>query len=144
MDLYFSKDGKCKISMINYLNKLIEYFLEVFEESALSSASSHLFQVRGDFPKFLGFQAHELHNITTKILFLSYQSRLEIHTSVVFMKAQVKEMDKDNQENMKMVVTLIHRTIELPLILREYSLNIVEWWVDGFLGFIHKLGVTLQ
>ena len=96
MDLYFSKDGNCKILMINYLNKLIEYFLEVFDESALSSASSHLFQVRGDCPKFLGFKPHELHNITTKILFLSNQSRLEIHTTVVFMKAQVKEMDKDN------------------------------------------------
>ena len=33
-----------------------------------------------------------------------------------------------------MVVTLIHRTIKLPLILREYSLNIVEWWVDGSFG----------
>ena len=43
IELYYSEDGKVKISMINYVQKIVDAFLEEIGNSATFPAEDHIF-----------------------------------------------------------------------------------------------------
>ena len=77
MDLDYTTKGKVGVSMIKYVDKILEVFLEELVAPAATTAAEHLFQVRNDSKaEFLSEEkAQEFHHITAQLLFLSARSR---------------------------------------------------------------------
>ena len=77
IDLYYSEDGKVKISMINYVQKILGAFPEEIENSTTFPGDEYLFQRRDeDYPKadFLPEeQAWGYHCSTAQLLFIFYR-----------------------------------------------------------------------
>ena len=50
---------------------------------------------------------------------------------MVLLTTSIKELDKEKWEKLKRVMAYINVTINISLVLKEYSLSIVKFWVDG-------------
>ena len=67
MDLDYTTKGKVGISMIKYIDKILEGFLEELGATAATPAAEHLFQVQNDSEAEVLSEnkAQEFHHITT-------------------------------------------------------------------------------
>ena len=77
MNLDFSEDGNCKVSMIPYLNELLRDFPELLGAIATSPAADHLFKVRpeGEARLLPEEQAISFHHFVARLLFMSSRAR---------------------------------------------------------------------
>jgi hypothetical protein len=68
--------GKVGVSMIKYVDKILEGFLEELGVPAATPAEEYLFQVRNDSEaEYLSEEkAQEFHHITVQLLFLGNQA----------------------------------------------------------------------
>ena len=78
----------------------------------------HIFDVREDCTKLEETEAMLFHNCVTKLLFVTKQARPYIQTSVTFLTTQVIDPDKDDYNELKIVLTYLNSTIYLPLTLQ--------------------------
>ena len=98
MDLDYTTKGKVGVSMIKYVDKILEVFLEELCAPAATPAAEPLFQVRNDSKaEFLSEEkSQEFHHITAQLLFLSACARHDIQVTVAFLTTRVKKPDTDN------------------------------------------------
>ena len=102
MDLDFeSKPGVLIMSMIKYLQKIIEEWPEQLTSTKVTPASDHLFTVRPDdereaLPEEM---AHQFHRTVAQLLFLCMRARPDIQTAISFLTTRVKDPDKDDWGN---------------------------------------------
>ena len=70
MDLDYTAKGEVGISMINYVDKILEGFLEELGPSAGTPAGKHLLQVRNDSKAEIlsEMKAQEFHHITAQLI----------------------------------------------------------------------------
>eukprot|EP00804_Cyclotella_cryptica_P023698 CCRYP_019315-RA/>CCRYP_019315-RA protein AED:0.52 eAED:0.52 QI:0/0/0/1/1/1/2/0/438 len=127
MQLEYTNDGKCLVSMTNYTNEIIDSFPEVITGSASTPAADHLFKVRDgeDERKLPEEQA------IAQLLFLSGRARWDIHTAVAFLTTRVKSPDEDDWGKVKRVLKYLNGTKDLGLTLSLDNLGIVRWYVDA-------------
>ena len=93
MDLDWSVPGKVTISMIKYVYKILEEFVEVIKKTAATPARDNLFLVRAEelaeqLPEEL---AVAFHHVVAQLLFLSQRARRDIQLPVSFMTRRVKK-----------------------------------------------------
>ena len=69
-----------------------------------------------------------IHIIGYEILFVSNKSQIGNYPVALFLTTQFNKMENNNMKELKMVIIYIHAEINLPLMLREYYINIVKWW----------------
>jgi hypothetical protein len=86
MDLDWSVGGKVTISMIKYVYKILEDFIEVISRTAATPARDNLFQVRAEelaeeLPEEL---AVAFHHAVAQLLFLSLRARRDIQLPTAF------------------------------------------------------------
>jgi hypothetical protein len=131
MTLYFTNKGEVKVTMIDYLKGVINDFPEITTGTAITPATTNLFDVRPDNErKVLGEeQARALHQSVVQLLFATTRARKDIQHTVAFLTTIVKSPDKDDRMKLKQLLKYIRGTIYMPLILKADSLNIVKWWV---------------
>ena len=70
LTLDYSEKGKVKISMYEYIRKIVEESLEDMRGIAKTPASSHLFLTNLECKKLSENTAQLFHNITAKLLYL--------------------------------------------------------------------------
>ena len=92
MDLDWSVGGKVTISMIKYVYKILEDFIEVIKKTASTPARDNLFQVRaGEVAEHLKEElAEAFHNAVAQLLFLSQRAHRDIELPVSFVTRRVK------------------------------------------------------
>jgi hypothetical protein len=124
--------GEVKITTIDYLKGVLEDFPEIIVRSTTSLATDHIFTVIPnterkllDEPRALAF-----HHSVAQLLFVITRSRKDIQTTVVFLATLAREPDEDEWVKMKRLLMYMKSTINMPLILRDDSLNVIKWWVD--------------
>ena len=86
MDMDWTRDGQVSISMIKYLTKSLEDFLENITKSSVTSAADYLFKIRENeevkkLPKEL---AIAFHHTVAQLLFLSQRARRDAQLPVLF------------------------------------------------------------
>eukprot|EP00957_Ditylum_brightwellii_P203594 15335349-Ditylum_brightwellii.AAC.1 len=131
MTLDFTKKGKVKVVMKEYIQEIIDNFAEAITKSVASPAADHLFTVNKDCPALGKDMGRAFHTSTAKLLFLCKRAWPDIQTAVSFLTTRVKNPDEDNWKKLHKVITYLNGTKELVLTLGADSLNFAKWWVDG-------------
>jgi hypothetical protein len=98
MTLDFTKKGEVKITMIDYLNGVINDFPEEITGTAMSPATTHIYDVRPDKERtVLGEeQARAFHHAVAQLLFANARARKDIQHTVAFLTTRVKSPDEDD------------------------------------------------
>jgi hypothetical protein len=132
MDLDYSNDGEVKITMINYLKGVLEDFPEVIVKSTSMPAADHLFTIRpeGECKPLGGPEEMAFHHSVAQLMFASTRVRKDIHTTIAFLTTRVRNPDEDDWGKLRRLMRYIKGKINLPLIMREDSLNVIKWWVN--------------
>ena len=85
MTLDFSKSGKVKVIMSDYLKEIIKDFPEVIQGTVTSPASNHLFNVYENGKLLDEILARQFHTSTAKLLFVCKRARPDIQSAVAFL-----------------------------------------------------------
>lgn len=132
MTLDYSKDRKVKVSMVDYIEKMLAELPADMGSTAPTPAANHLFQVNTDDPKMLDTDKADLyHQCMAKLLFLMKRVRPDIQTAVAFQCTRVKGPDFDDYKKLTRTMKYLRGSKNLPLVLEADDSNGIKWWVDG-------------
>jgi hypothetical protein len=133
MDMDFSKLGILGISMVKYIDEVLEDFPELITKTSQMPHTDNLFKVRPESEAtFLSEeQAQQFHRTVAQLLFLSCRARRDIQTSVSFLTTRVKKLDTDNWGKVKRVLQYLKWTRTMPLNLTIDNLQSTKWLVDS-------------
>jgi hypothetical protein len=132
MTFDYQEDGVVKVTMIDYINKMLEDLPADMDGSAPSPAENHLFQVNMTNPKKLGKETGDMfHQNVTKLLFLCKQARPDLQTAVAFLCTRVKEPDTDDYKKLARTLKYLRVTRTLPLRLKADDSRSIRWHVNG-------------
>ena len=89
------KKGKLKITMKEYIDKIIDELSEMIERTASTPPANYLFQIRDETEasKLDEERAIVFHHIFTQLLFISGQARQHTQTGVAFLTTCIKNPD---------------------------------------------------
>ena len=87
MHLDYSEKGKFKISINDYMDKIINEFPEVIKRTASTPAVDYLLQIRDETEasKLDEERANAFHCIFALLVFFNGQARLDVQTTVPFL-----------------------------------------------------------
>eukprot|EP00804_Cyclotella_cryptica_P009195 CCRYP_003225-RA/>CCRYP_003225-RA protein AED:0.38 eAED:0.38 QI:0/0/0/1/0/0/3/0/295 len=111
MDLDYSLPGKVRVSMINYIDKILDDFPEAITKT-------NEVEKQGKF--LCEEQARHFHHTVAQLLFISGRARRDIQTSVAFLTTCVKRLDKDDWGKLQRVLQYLLGTKHK-----------IKWWVDA-------------
>ena len=134
MQIEYTPDKKCRISMTPYTNEIITSFPEVIDTTAATPAADHLFKVRelDNHNSYLpNEQASMFHRSTAQLLFLSGRARRDIQVAVAFLTTRVKHPDEDDWGKLKRVLRYLKGTADLSLNLSADGFHIIHWYIDA-------------
>jgi hypothetical protein len=133
IDLDYYNDGEVKITMINYLKGVLDDFLEAIVNTASAPAADNLFTIipEKECKALNESEAMAFHHSVAQLLFASTRARKDIHTTTAFLTMRVRNPDEDDWGKLRRLMRYIKGKINLPLILRADSLNVIKWWVDA-------------
>jgi len=129
MTLDYSIKGKVKISMYDYIDKLLTELPSDMNGAVKTPVASHLFNMNKDAKKLQKDKAQLFHHIVAKLLYLSHRTRQDIQTAVAFLCTRVQFPDEDDYKKLTRVMQYLraHRDITLKIEPGEQP----NWWVDS-------------
>jgi hypothetical protein len=132
MTIDLSVKGKVMITMIDFIEKMLEEIPEDMDGEKQSPARDHLFQVNEDEDiKLEEVKRMIVHRNTAKLLFLSQRARPDVQTATSFLCTRVKEADTDDYKKLARVMQYLRATKYLPLILGADGSGNIYWYQDG-------------
>ena len=128
--------GTMIVSMIKYLQKIIEEFPEVLTTTTACPAIDNLFTIREEEDRELISEemAKQFHRTTAQLLFLCKRARPDVETLISFLTTRVKQPDKDDWKKLKHGLMYLKGTLHMKRYLTADNLNNIIWWVDGSYG----------
>ena len=128
----YSKPGKVKISMFDYVKDIVETFPDDKQSRvAETPATTVLFEVRETTGKLPQDKANIFHKYVAKLLYASIRTRPDIAIAVAFLTTRVTSPDLDDWNKLARCVRYLKGTLELTLTLEAGSNPIVKWWIDA-------------
>ena len=135
MDMDYSEQKVLGVSMIPYIDGILEEFPEAITKTSPTPAAEYLFNVRDEDKKPLcEDMAMAFHRTVAQLLFLCMRARRDIQTAVAFLTTRVKEPDKDDWGKVKRVLQYLKGTRSLKLRLTIDTLQCTKWLVDSSHG----------
>ena len=132
MTFDYSFRKEVKISMHDYLTKVIKEFPEEITGVCATPASDYLFKVREDRRKLNDELADAFHHTVYQLLFAANRARRDIQTAISFLATRVKMPDEDDWGKLVRVLKYINGTRFMTLTLSADEMNFtVHWYVDG-------------
>ena len=133
MDMDWTKDGKVSVSIIKYLHKVLEEFIEEIKKTSMTPSADYLFKIREkiDAAKLPEELAVMFHHTVAQLLFLCQRARRDIQTPVSFLTKRVKRPDKDDWNKLVRCLQYLKATIHMKLTLRVDSMSILNWFIDS-------------
>ena len=132
-----SLDGKVRVSMIKYADKVLKDFPQEIRKASSTPAADHLFNIRDPEEtekegKWLSEEhAQHFHHAVAQLLFLSVRARRDIQTTVSFLTTRVRKPDEDDWEKLKRVLQYLLGAKHMKLTLSIDNLGQIRWWVDA-------------
>jgi hypothetical protein len=131
MTLDYTKEGKVKILMLDYVMKMLTDLPAEMDGEAATPAANHLFDVDEDSPRVCEEKAQFFHTYVAKALFLCKRARPDLQTTVAFLCTRVKSCNEDDYKKLTRMLQFIRATKDDFLTLSANSLHNVRWWVDA-------------
>jgi hypothetical protein len=132
MTIDLSVKGKVMITMIDFIEKMLEEIPEDMNGDKPSPAREHLFKGNDEDPtKLEEKQRMIVHRNTAKLLFLSQRARPDVQTATSFLCTRVKESDTDDYKKLTRIMQYLRATKYLPLILGTDESGNIYWYQDG-------------
>jgi hypothetical protein len=133
VDLEFCEDGSLEVSMVKYLNYVIEGHPEMIPGKSPTPAGDRLFYIQDekDAKPLYEERAMAFHHTTAQLLFMATRARQDIQTKVAFLTTRVKKPNKDDWGKLKRVLRYLNGTKYLKLCISMDYLGILKWYVDG-------------
>jgi hypothetical protein len=132
MQFDFSVPTKVKISMCDYINKILLDAPADMSGTAPTPAANHLFNVNITNPKLLNPADAELfHHMVAQLLFLCKRARPDIQTAVSFLCTRVQHPDTDDYKKLARVIKYLRGSLSLQLTLEASDTKIMRWWIDA-------------
>ena len=118
MMLDYSRAGKVKISMADYIKLILHNAPADMSGTVATRAGSCLFKIHDANPVILtGEKKDDFVHVFMQLLYLSQQARPDIRTAVSFLCGRLHHPDMDDYKKAARVVKYLHGTIDLPLTL---------------------------
>jgi hypothetical protein len=99
MTLDYYKQGKVKIKMLDYVDKMLTDLPAEMDGKAPSPTANQLFTVNDDKIKVGENKAQFFHTYVAKTLFICKRARPGLQTAVAFLSTRVKSCDEDDYKN---------------------------------------------
>jgi hypothetical protein len=131
MTLDYTEEGKVKIKMMDYVEKMLADLPKEMDGEAPTPAANHLFDVDDDCPLVSEEKAQFFHTYVAKTLFLCKRARPDLQTAVAFLCTRVKSCNEDDYKKLTRMLQFIRSTKDDYLTLSAHSLHNVRWWVDA-------------
>jgi Reverse transcriptase (RNA-dependent DNA polymerase) len=132
MRIDYSTPGKVKITMIDYIDGMLDELPSWMDGEAATPAGNHLFVVNENNPQKLEREESEIfHHNTAKLLYLCKRARPDLQTAVAFFTTRVKGPDQDDYKKLGRTMRYIRSTRLMPLTLEADDMRVVKWWIDA-------------
>ena len=134
MDIeWLTKPGVMIVSMVKYLQKIIEEFPEVIKLTSPSPAGDPFFDVReeADRKVISKEKARHFHCTVAQLLFLCNRARPDIDSLVSFLAIRVREPDKYYWGKLKHGLKYLKVTLYMKRHMSAECLNMIRWWVEA-------------
>jgi hypothetical protein len=125
--LDYSKRGKVKIKMLDYVDKMLADLPDEMDGEARSPAANHLLTVNDDQIKVDEKKAQLFHTYVEKTLFLCKWERPDLQTEVAFLSTRVKSCDEDDTKKLIRMLQFLRAARGDFLTLSADSLHNVRW-----------------
>jgi hypothetical protein len=137
MTLDYKVAGQVEISMLNYMDEVLEQFDEMAPEergTKTSAAPKDLFVVDEECDKLSEAMKQKFHSLVAKMLFATKRARPDTSTAISFLTTRVTDPDEDDWKKLAHLMKYLRGTKELPLILSANGGGMLKWWIDGSHG----------
>ena len=131
MTLDFTEEGKVKIKMLDYVEKMLDEAPDDMNGEALTPAANRLFDVDEDSPLVDEETAQLFHTFVAKKLSLCKCARPDLQTPIAFLYTRVNGPNEDDYKELIRMMQFIRRTKDDYLTLSANSLHTVRWWIDA-------------
>ena len=132
MTLDFTRKGKVKIRMDDYVDRMLEEFPVKFkdDDNQETPAAANLMEpAKG---AKLDPKRHEtFHSFVAKCLFLSKRARLDIAPTVAILASRVQSPNQGDWNRLVRLMRYIHSTKGWHLTLSADNLRVIKWYVDA-------------
>ena len=120
--------GTMIVSMIKYLQKIMEEFPETLSGTKASPARDNLFEIREEEDRKLlpAEQASQFHRTVAQLLLLCTRARTNVETLVSFLTTRVKEMDMDDWGKLRHGLMYLKGTLHMKQYMTADSLCIIK------------------
>ena len=129
MCIDYTEKGKVKISMYDYIDKMLAELPSDMNGVSTTPAGTHLFNVDDGAEKLHEDKAQLFHHLVAKLLYLSRRSRQDIQTAVAFLCTRVQSPDTDDYKKLGKVMKYLRNTRRITLTMEAG--NGLKWWVDS-------------
>ena len=99
MCMDYTVKGKVKISMYDYIDKMLTELPSYMNGVSTTPAAFNLFNVDDGVEKLDENKAQLFHHLVAKLLYLSRRCRQDIQTAVAFLCRRVQSPDVDDYKN---------------------------------------------
>ena len=132
MILDFTKKGKIKIRMADYVKRMLKEFLIKFDKSQVpvTPAANDLFDI-GKGEELDDEKRENFHSFAAKGFFLSKRARLDIAPTISVLAARVQKPNDDDWKKLIRLMRYLNGTQELHLILSANDLRTIKWYIDA-------------
>lgn len=131
MQINFDEPAKVRVTMIDYIDRMLDEAPTDFSGVAPTPAAKHLFETSGEATKLSEKQSNIFHNIVARSLFLAKRARPDIQLAVAFLCTRVQGSDEHDWKKLGRLVQYLRGTRELALTLQADEGRTVKWWVDS-------------
>jgi len=115
MCIDYTVKGKVKISMYDYIDKMLTELPSDMDGVSTTPATLHLFNMDNGTQILDKDRAQLFHLLVEKLLYLSRRSRQDIQTAVAFLCMRVQSPDVDDYKKLARVMKYIHGTRDMTL-----------------------------
>jgi hypothetical protein len=132
MELDFTKKGKVKIGMTEYVERILEAFPEKLKstDTAVTPAMDGLFN-EGQRKKLNEERADAYHTMVAKALFLCKHARPDIQSTIAVLCMRVKGPNEADWAKLVRLMKYLNGMREFKLTLSADNLRCIKWYVDA-------------
>jgi len=132
MTLDFSRKGKLKIRMDDYVENMLSDFPVKFDENSKQETPAGNDLLEAGKGKILNEQYRQIfHTTVARGLFLSKRARLDIHPTITILASRVREPRESDWKKCVRMMRYLHNTMKWHTTLSAESLRVMKWSIDA-------------
>ena len=130
MKIKFNGDKTVSIDMKEYCKEAIADFTGKLRSASISPAKKQLFTVDESSPKLTQEKSDLFHSIVMKLAYVSKRCRVDLETSLGFLRTRVGKSTEEDWEKLKRVLEFLAGTVDDVLTLGADGLAMLLSFVD--------------